>query len=33
MCVVNTIKEDEMDGAYGTHGADEKCIQYFGWKI
>jgi len=22
-----------MGGACGTHGRDEKCIQYSGWKI
>jgi len=21
-----------MDGAYSTHGREEKCIKYFGWK-
>jgi hypothetical protein len=26
------IKEDEMGGACGTHGRDEKFIQNFGWK-
>jgi hypothetical protein len=26
------MKEDEMGGACSTHGSDEKCIQYFGWK-
>jgi len=25
-----SIKEDEMGGACGTHGRDEKCVQYFG---
>jgi hypothetical protein len=27
------IMEDEMDGAYNMHGADEKCIQNFDRKI
>jgi len=22
-----------MGGAHSMHGRDEKCIQYFGWKI
>jgi hypothetical protein len=26
----NQIKEDEMGGACGTYGGDEKCIQGFG---
>jgi len=25
-------KEDEMGRSCSTHGRDEKCIQYFGWK-
>jgi hypothetical protein len=24
--------KDEIGRAYGTHGSDEKCIQYFGLK-
>jgi len=24
--------EDEMGGTCSTHGTDEKCVQYFGWK-
>jgi hypothetical protein len=27
------IKEDEIVGAYRTHGRDEKWIKDFGWKI
>jgi len=27
-----SIKEDEMSGSWSTHGRDDKCIQYFGWK-
>jgi hypothetical protein len=26
------IKEDEVGEACSTHGTDEECIQYFGWK-
>jgi hypothetical protein len=26
------IKEDEMSGAFSTHGEDEECIRNFGWK-
>jgi hypothetical protein len=26
------IKEDQMDGACGAHGGDEKCVQILGWK-
>jgi hypothetical protein len=26
------VEEDGMGGACSTHGRDEKCIQYFGWK-
>jgi hypothetical protein len=28
----NQTKEDEVDGACGMHGIDEKCVQNFGWK-
>jgi len=26
------IEEGEVGGACSTHGRDDKCIQYFGWK-
>jgi hypothetical protein len=26
------IKKNEMGRACSTHGRDEKCIKYFGWK-
>jgi len=29
--IIRVIKEDEMYGAYSTHGRDEKYIQNFGW--
>jgi hypothetical protein len=25
--------KDEIGRAYGMHGRDEKCLQYFGWKM
>jgi hypothetical protein len=38
-CIICTLHQysgykikDEMGGACSTHGRDEKCIQYFGWK-
>jgi len=27
------IKDDEVGRSCTTHGADEKCMQSFGWKI
>jgi hypothetical protein len=30
--IIRVIKEDEMYGAYSTHGRDEKSIQNFDWK-
>jgi len=28
----STVTRDKIGGACNTHGSDEKCTQYFGWK-
>jgi hypothetical protein len=32
-CMLHQIKESEVGGARIMHRRDEKCIQYFCWKI
>lgn len=31
--LLNEIKEDEVGGAYNTHGGEDKCLQVIGRKI
>jgi hypothetical protein len=31
--ILSSFYVDEMGGTRSTHGIDEKCIQYFGWKV